>query len=312
MQELRHASASVQGRRPYNEDRSNALHPLIPPSSADQSASFFAVFDGHGGEEAVDWVTRHLHSHVSASPHFSQPGQRHLALEDGFLACDAALTAATAATPIHSSGTTCGAVLIDSTHLYAANCGDTRAVLSRSGHAPIELSLDHKPTDPCERARIEAAGGRVTVQEIPLARNGKKTVLTQSYVELGDAGLAVSRAFGDLSFKANAALSADAQVITVRPYVSCRERSADDEFVLLASDGLWNFVSTDAVVQFVRARLAVDADAERDDVDDIACKLAQLALDRKSNDNVTVTLIVLPRGMALRRDKEKAREEKQE
>ena len=35
----------------------------------------------------------------------------------------------------------------------------------------------------------------------------------------------------------------------------------------------------------------------RGDVEDIACKLVQLALDRKSNDNVTCTLVVFPRGM---------------
>lgn len=45
--------------------------------------------------------------------------------------------------------------------LYVANAGDSRAVLCRGG-AAVELSEDHKPEDPSERARIQAAGGTVT------------------------------------------------------------------------------------------------------------------------------------------------------
>lgn len=45
--------------------------------------------------------------------------------------------------------------------LYVANAGDSRAVLCRAG-AAVELSEDHKPEDPPERARINAAGGTVT------------------------------------------------------------------------------------------------------------------------------------------------------
>ena len=77
----------------------------------------------------------------------------------------------------------------------------------------------------------------------------------------------------------------------------------------MASDGLWNFVSDEVVVDFVRARLQSESDGERD-VEDIACKLVQLALDKKSNDNVTVTLVVFPRGMQLRREQKLREEEK--
>ena len=264
MQDLHHASASVQGRRPYNEDRSHSLHPLLSPNSPSDPSppSFFAVFDGHGGEAAVEYVTSHLSSVLTSLPSYASLSSRPQALEEAFLACDAALRSPTAPS-IGQSGTTCGCVLIDSDRIVSANCGDTRTVLvtSDSPH-PIDLTVDHKPTDDSERRRIEAAGGKVTVNEIPIARNGKKTTITQAYVELGEAGLAVSRAFGDLSFKADGGRGVDEQVVVVRPHVQVRERSVGDEFLVLASDGLWNFVPVDAIVDFVRGRLAAD-DGER-------------------------------------------------
>ena len=47
--------------------------------------------------------------------------------------------------------------------LYAAHAGDSRAVLCRGG-APVRLTEDHKPNLATERARVEAAGGRVEFQ----------------------------------------------------------------------------------------------------------------------------------------------------
>lgn len=49
-----------------------------------------------------------------------------------------------------------------------ANIGDSRTILARwrdegKGYEAIACTFDHKPTDPAERARIEAAGGSVTV-----------------------------------------------------------------------------------------------------------------------------------------------------
>ena len=316
LQELRYSSSSVQGRRPYNEDRSHVLHPLLGSQLSDRSTSFFAVYDGHGGEEAAEWCSRHMHDCIAAQSEYDGENKQ-TAIEKGFQTCDQKLLAvsATAATKPPSgqqSGTTCGCVLIDSSFIYAGNCGDTRSILSRSNQPPVALSVDHKPCDPAEQSRIEAAGGTVSVQNIPIVRNGKKGVMVQSYVELGESGLAVSRALGDFGFKRCEAKGEDEQPVICRPYTTrCERRDAEDEFILMASDGLWNFVDTERCVEFVRERLMSEDEAERD-IEDIVNKLTQFALDKKSNDNVTVLLVVLPHGLRLREDSKAARDKQEE
>ncbi|KAG2591192.1 hypothetical protein PVAP13_5NG441300 [Panicum virgatum] len=57
-------------------------------------------------------------------------------------------------------GSTAAVAVVCSSHIIVANCGDSRVVLSR-GKEPVALSDDHKPDREDERARIEAAGGRV-------------------------------------------------------------------------------------------------------------------------------------------------------
>lgn len=79
------------------------------------------------------------------------------------------------------SGSTAVACLISPTHFFFANCGDSRAVMSRNGQA-VFSTQDHKPVNPIEKERIQAAGGSVMIQRV----NGS---------------LAVSRALGDFQYK---------------------------------------------------------------------------------------------------------------
>ena len=78
------------------------------------------------------------------------------------------------------------------TDLYVGNVGDSRCIASINGKAEA-LSVDHKPGDPLERARIENAGGFVEFNRV----NGN---------------LALSRAVGDFAFKNNQSLPAEDQV----------------------------------------------------------------------------------------------------
>ncbi|XP_024883635.1 probable protein phosphatase CG10417 isoform X1 [Temnothorax curvispinosus] len=140
--------------------------------------------------------------------------------------------------PGSDSGCTAVVAILKNNELYVANAGDSRCVLCRDGQA-IELSLDHKPEDAPEMERIVKAGGEVT-------SDGRV-----------NGGLNLSRALGDHAYKRNMVLPPQEQMISALPDV--RHITIDpekDEFMVLACDGIWNFMTSQNVVQFVRNRLS--------------------------------------------------------
>lgn len=96
--------------------------------------------------------------------------------------------------------------------LYCANAGDARGVLCRSGKA-VRLTYDHKGTDKQEAKRIVDAGGFVMSGRV----NGV---------------LAVTRSLGDSSMK---------EFVVGAPYTTETELSEEDEFLILACDGVRHF-----------------------------------------------------------------------
>ena len=180
-----------------------------------------------------------------------------------------------------TAGCTAITVLITPTEFYIANAGDSRAVLCRGGVA-VPLSEDHKPNDPRESERIMKAGG--TVEE---SQGGART----HYRVNGNLNL--SRAIGDLEYKKNVDLQPHEQMITSTPDILWMERSPDDEFIILGCDGVWDVLSNDDCVHFVRTRLA-DGKALKDICEEIADEC--LSPDPKATqgigaDNITCIIV---------------------
>ena len=119
------------------------------------------------------------------------------------------------------------------TTVFVANCGDSRAVLCDARGTAVALSVDHTPALAGEAERIVAAG---------------------CFVSDGRVGgtLALSRALGDAAFKSAAHLDADRQAVVSTPDVMAWPVSAQDHFLLLACDGLWDVHSNQGAVDFVR------------------------------------------------------------
>jgi protein phosphatase 2C family protein 2/3 len=105
------------------------------------------------------------------------------------------------------------------------------------------LSYDHKPNNELEAKRIVAAGGWVEFNRV----NGN---------------LALSRALGDFVFKKNDAKRAEEQIVTAYPDVDVKELTSDHEFILLACDGIWDVLSNEEVLDFVRSRIAQNVQPE--------------------------------------------------
>lgn len=141
-------------------------------------------------------------------------------------------------------------VLVTPNKIICANAGDSRAVLCRRGR-PIALSIDHKPNLETETRRIEAAGG--TVQTV---KRGNFT----TYRVNGN--LSLSRAIGDLQYKCHRQLPPEKQMVTSVPEIVQHPRHADDEFVVIACDGIWDVKSSSEVCNFLRKRLMREMSVE--------------------------------------------------
>jgi protein phosphatase 1G len=68
-------------------------------------------------------------------------------------------------------------------------------------------------------------------------------------------GLNLSRAIGDHAYKKTSSLLPEEQAITALPDIRTLTLEDQDEFMVIACDGIWNFMSSQDVVDFVRLRL---------------------------------------------------------
>jgi len=103
--------------------------------------------------------------------------------------------------------------------LIVANAGDSRCVASRGGDA-VAMSRDHKPNSLDESERIRRAGGFVTDGRV----NGS---------------LNLSRAIGDMDYKQRKDLKPEEHAVTAYPEVWTTPVDMEDEFIVLACDGIW-------------------------------------------------------------------------
>lgn len=144
---------------------------------------------------------------------------------------------------INYSGTTAITVLIRNRVCICANVGDSRAIIGRFNDIwfPVELSHDHKPNDKVEKMRIIEAGGRVE----PFQENNGQFIgpdrVWLQHEQLP--GLAMSRSIGDL-------VAAHVGVIS-EPEVIIHELSPQDKFLIIASDGIWEFISSHHCIRII-------------------------------------------------------------
>lgn len=131
-------------------------------------------------------------------------------------------------------------------HIAVANVGDSRIILGRvtaSGkYEAVEVSKDHKPDRPDEKARIEARGGRVFAVEYEDGVDGPPRVWLGN---MDIPGLAMARSLGDV-------VAHSAGVIS-EPEVFHVDIRPEDKIAVVASDGLWEFMSNQEVIDMIVA-----------------------------------------------------------
>jgi serine/threonine protein phosphatase PrpC len=149
---------------------------------------------------------------------------------------------------------TCASVLVVAGDmLFCANVGDSRSVLCRDGQA-IALSRDHKPHDPDEKKRIEGVGGSVhpVMRERPAVCCFKAAKVPYGADRLWPGGFSVSRALGDIDYKdLRRGKVKVVGTLIARPDVSVTSLTPYDRFAIVASDGLWDVMTSQEACDFV-------------------------------------------------------------
>eukprot|EP00002_Diphylleia_rotans_P036829 TRINITY_DN816_c0_g1_i1.p1 TRINITY_DN816_c0_g1~~TRINITY_DN816_c0_g1_i1.p1 ORF type:complete len:238 (-),score=52.43 TRINITY_DN816_c0_g1_i1:317-1030(-) len=211
--------------------------------------SMYAVFDGHDGVATATFLKLNFGKKLKALLETQTP-------IDALKSCYTEMDVMLKESNISNSGSTSSTILIDEQNIYVANAGDSRAVICRTNGVE-RITIDHKPYNPDEHTRIRAAGGLVT-------DDGRISGV-----------LAVSRSFGDLHLQ---------PFVSPEPYVQQFQRSVDDEWLVVASDGLWDAVADSQIGDIIRT-----CESPRE----AAVKLKDMAFQGESTDNISVIAIKL-------------------
>ncbi|CEQ42048.1 SPOSA6832_03829, partial [Sporobolomyces salmonicolor] len=246
-----------QGWRLTMEDAHAGILSLGDESAAGKKTSFFAVYDGHGGSTVAKFAGDTVHSRLAANEFFKKRDFE-AGLKRAFLETDEDLRSNPDFRGDPSGCTAVAVIVTEDRNIICANAGDSRAVMSVGGEAK-PLSYDHKPTNQGETSRIVAAGGFVEFGRVNGAsRLHSPSFRTRELIREREwtGNLALSRALGDFEFKQNSNLDPEQQIVTADPDITVHQATADDEFIVIACDGIWDVLTSQQVIDYVRLSIA--------------------------------------------------------
>ncbi|RMX40314.1 hypothetical protein pdam_00008697 [Pocillopora damicornis] len=273
-------SSCMQGWRINMEDS----HTEILSLKEDKGTAFFGVYDGHGAKGNI--------------------GE---AIKGGFLACDTDMQKDDQMKD-EMAGTTAIVIILKNNKIYCGNVGDSRAIASKKG-AVEQLSFDHKPSNDGEyfkkwfdsvykfKNTYELTGNKSVIVEIK--DETRRIIAAGGWVEFNrvNGNLALSRALGDFCFKRNDKKSPEEQIVTALPDVIQKEITPDHEFIVLACDGIWDVLSNQEVIDFVRIRIAQKMEPEQICEELLTrCLAPDCQMGGLGCDNMTVIIVCLLQG----------------
>lgn len=240
-----------QGVKKENQDRCFIYYDL----NKEENSIFMGVCDGHGlyGHDVSQFLSAVLPKELDSifqSRHLSNISDcdrddLYSAIIDTFLKVNSNIILSEVLDTTFS-GSTCSSLIVTQKKVICANAGDSRCIVGKlSKHGEwysYSLSRDHKPNEPDESKRIISSGGKIEAYK---DQNGNYIGPERVWVMGEDVpGLAMSRAFGD-------DVAQSVGVIAL-PEISEMDFSEEDKFLIAASDGIWEFISSDECVSIVK------------------------------------------------------------
>ena len=328
-----YAANTNQGiARDYNEDRVSIIININQPNNKIKEnkvwpkASYFSVFDGHGGNKCAEFLRDNLLKLICDNEFF--PDDIEKAIKYGFSEADKLfLENAVKDGELQDNSGSCGLILlIIDNKVYIANVGDSRCIISmKNGLIRKDVTRDHKPNYPYEKERIVTNGGRIYQTQTPLNQNIENNEnngddnpnnenIDNNLILLGPhrvfpGSLSVSRTVGDAAAKVSS-LGGNPKVVISEPDIYCFDLDKEDiDFVILGCDGIYDQLTSQDV--FKCAYMMIDFSKnynikennneidkeEKDEIDlyttcaNIVDFILKASMARKSFDNVTCLIV---------------------
>ena len=218
--------------------------------------AYLGVCDGHGllGQDISTYLANNLPQNMNKkfiSENISNISNIHISqlssiFHDVFIETNISLNSDERIDSSYS-GSTCVSILFTPNRLCCINVGDSRCILGKYSEKekkfiPKILSRDHKPSEPDEMLRIKESGGLIESCRDKFGNFvGPERVWLNN---LEGPGLAMSRSFGD-EIGHNIGIIVDPEILE-------HFFEKEDKFIILASDGIWEFISNEEVVDIVK------------------------------------------------------------
>lgn len=277
---LRAGVSQMQGRRREMEDAhqiadcSQEMVPTVTPeqfSELSSGGSILAVFDGHAGSGAAEYAGKNLHKYFMGHEEFKTNPRR--ALEETFAKIETEICENYSQS---GDGTTAVVAYIYGGKLLVGHVGDSEAVLCRGGTA-IPLTEPHNAkASERERQRIRDAGGLLVAGD---TRVGHPALNPNLF------SIAVTRALGDVLLKSDEYTKGRPSGLIAIPEICELDLTDEDEFIVLACDGVWDVLNHQQVSDVVKEQLAQFKDPQQ-----ASQALIDLAYNKGSNDNITAVV----------------------
>ncbi|XP_068636640.1 protein phosphatase 2C and cyclic nucleotide-binding/kinase domain-containing protein-like isoform X3 [Aristolochia californica] len=252
--ELKYSYLSQRGYYPDALDKANQdSYSIHTPFGTNPNDHFFGVFDGHGeyGAPCSQFVKQKLCENLLRNSRFHVDAVE--ASHAAFLTTNMQLHADNVDDSM--SGTTAITILVRGSSIYVANSGDSRAVIAeRRGEdiVAVDLSIDQTPFRADELERVKQSGARVlTLDQIEGLKNPDVQCWGSEEADDGDPprlwvpngmypGTAFTRSIGDSI--------AETIGVVATPEIVAFELTPNHPFFVLASDGVFEFLSSQTVV----------------------------------------------------------------
>ena len=325
-----YAANTNQGiARDYNEDRVSIVININQPNNYKNEipwpkASFFSVYDGHGGNKCAEFLRGNLLKLICDNKFFPKDIEK--AIKYGFEQADKIFLEKSVKGDkiVDKSGSCALILLIIDNKIYVANVGDSRCLISmKNGLIRKDVTRDHKPNYPYEKKRIFSNGGRVyqtrtllneNIENVPNLNNDEKKNL-ENIVLLGPyrvfpGNLSVSRTIGDPAAKL-AKFGGNPKVVISDPDIYCFDLEKDDiDFLILGCDGIYdNMASKDVfkcawmvIESYRNYNLNIEENNSEENLNEkkknvnITCSkivdfILKAAMTRQSFDNVSCVIV---------------------